>query len=379
MSVPTPITGDLLYTDVEDDLRASVRALLDRQSPWDAVLKRLDVTDPADAVDTALWSRLATEVGVASLAVGEERGGAGASWREAAVVAEELGRAAAPVPFLGSAVVATAALLECTPTSDVDAFVARLARGELTAALAVPAGTGPGVAPAVTVEAREFDGWEGTLHGTVRGVLDAATADILLVPTGDGLYVVEAGGASAGRDVVVSLDMTRPLSDLTFDGAEGRRLAEDASAPVGYALTVGAAVLASEQLGLAERCLGDTIDYLRTRYQFGRQLASYQALKHRLADLWVDLTQARAVARYAARCAADASPDLPIAAAVAAAHCSRVAVLAAQEGLQLHGGIGFTWEHPAHLYLKRAKASATILGSADHHRTVLAGLVDLPA
>jgi alkylation response protein AidB-like acyl-CoA dehydrogenase len=145
------------------------------------------------------------------------------------------------------------------------------------------------------------------------------------------------------------------------------------------ALRIGAAVLASEQLGLAERCLADTVAYLRERHQFGRQLASYQALKHRLADLWVAITQARATARYAARCAADDAPDLPVAAAVAQAHCSEVALLAAEDALQLHGGIGFTWEHPAHLFLKRARADALLLGSPDHHRGVLGGLVDLPA
>lgn len=170
--------------------------------------------------------------------------------------------------------------------------------------------------------------------------------------------------------------MTRRLTDVAFDGAPARIVA---GADVDRALRIGAAVLASEQLGLAERCLADTVAYLRDRHQFGRQLASYQALKHRLADLWVAITQARATARYAARCAADDSPDLPIAAAVAAAHCSEVALLAAEEGLQLHGGIGFTWEHPAHLFLKRARADALLLGSADHHRSVLADLCALPS
>lgn len=368
----TPVTGDLLYTDVEDDLRASVRALLDKHSPWDAVLARVDTPDPASAVDTDLWRRLAVEVGCAALAVPEERGGAGASWREVAVVAEELGRSAAPVPFLGSACVATAVLLECVPAPVLDALLTDLAAGTRTAALAVPAGAHAGQAPVVTVEVRD-----DRLHGRVTAVGDAALADTLIVPTADGLYLVEA--SDLGREVAVSLDTTRPLSDLTFDAAAGVRIAEDASAPVGRGLTIGGVVLASEQLGLAERCLADTVEYLHTRYQFGRQLASYQALKHRLADLWVAISQARAVARYAARCAADSSPDLPVAAAVAQAHCSPTVVLAAEECLQLHGGIGFTWEHPAHLLLKRAKASAATLGTADQHRAVLGELVDLRA
>ncbi|MEJ2862492.1 acyl-CoA dehydrogenase family protein [Actinomycetospora flava] len=369
MTVTTPETGDLLYSDVEDDLRASVRALVDKQAPWDAVLRRTDTDsdDPSGPVDTDLWKRLTQEIGVAGLAVPEERGGAGASWREAAVVAEELGRAVAPVPFLGT-VVATALLAGTTE----DDLLAAVAAGERTAVLVVGATHGAGRPVPVTVERQ---GAGDLLQGTVTAVVDAVTADVLLVPVDGGIAIVEADGDGVTRTTSESLDMTRRLTDITFDGAPGRVVAAD----VDHALQVGAAILASEQLGLAERCLADTVAYLRDRHQFGRRLASYQALKHRLADLWVAITQARAVARYAARCAADVSPDLPVAAAVAQAHCSEVALLAAEDGLQLHGGIGFTWEHPAHLFLKRARADALVLGSADHHRSVLAGLVDLPA
>jgi alkylation response protein AidB-like acyl-CoA dehydrogenase len=143
------------------------------------------------------------------------------------------------------------------------------------------------------------------------------------------------------------------------------------------ALTVGAALLASEQLGLAQWCLDTTVEYAKTRYQFGRPIGSFQALKHRLADLFVDVTQARAAARNAANCAATGDDDLAVAAAVAQAWCSPLAVRAAEECVQLHGGIGFTWEHPAHLFLKRAKADAVAFGNADRHRQALAALVDL--
>jgi len=163
------------------------------------------------------------------------------------------------------------------------------------------------------------------------------------------------------------------------------------------ALTTGAALLASEQVGLAQWCLDTTVEYLKTRYQFGRQVGSFQALKHRLADLWTRITQARAVARYAAARAADAADaavpgasvdaersvdaqrEEAIAAALAQAYCSDAAVLAAEECVQLHGGIGFTWEHPAHLYLKRAKSSAIALGTPDRQRAALARMVDVPA
>jgi alkylation response protein AidB-like acyl-CoA dehydrogenase len=140
----------------------------------------------------------------------------------------------------------------------------------------------------------------------------------------------------------------------------------------------GAALLACEQLGIAARCLEMTVEYVKTRHQFGRPVGSYQGLKHRLADLWVGVTQARAVARYAAGCLAADDADTPVAVAVAQAHCGPVAVRAAEECVQMHGGIGFTWEHPAHLYLKRAKADSVALGTAARHRADLASLVNLP-
>jgi alkylation response protein AidB-like acyl-CoA dehydrogenase len=174
---------------------------------------------------------------------------------------------------------------------------------------------------------------------------------------------------------VTSLDMTRVLCDVELEDAPGRPLAVGYSA-LDEALTTAAALLASEQLGLAERCLAVTAEYVKTRHQFGRAIGSYQGLKHRLAQLWVQIAQARAVARHAASTTGD---ERAIAVAVAQAHCSAVAVLAAEECVQMHGGIGFTWEHPAHLYLKRAKSSSLAFGTAARHRSRLAELVGLPA
>src|SRR5690606_5044336 len=219
-----------------------------------------------------------------------------------------------------------------------------------------------------------------SLTGTVRGIADALGADILLVPAADGLYAVDAGAPGVERVAVASLDLTRPLCDLVLRGAPGRLVAAGpaAAAAVIAGLTAGAALLAAEQVGLAQWCLDSTVEYVRGRYQFGRPVGSFQALKHRLADVWVALTQARAVAGYAAACLGDNDPDTPVAVALAQAHCAGVAVTAAEECVQMHGGIGFTWEHPAHLYLKRAKADAVGFGTADRHRAALAELVDLP-
>jgi alkylation response protein AidB-like acyl-CoA dehydrogenase len=321
------------------------------------------------------------------------------------VVLEELGRAVAPVPYLGSAVLATRALLSCGETE----LLGQLATGARSAALAVPFSAGPGFTAGASAAVAD-----GSLTGSVTSVADAVTVDVLLVPAVpvasagretagsatlrplaapavEGLYAVDATDAGVTRTPVVSLDMTRQLCDVRFDSASGRPIATGAAAAsaVTAALTTGAALLASEQVGLSGWCLETTVEYLKTRYQFGRQVGSFQALKHRLADLWTLVTQARAVARHAAACAADAaastSPastdverEAAIAAALAQAYCAEVAVLAAEECMQLHGGIGFTWEHPAHLYLKRAKSSAIALGTAERHRAALAGMVNIP-
>jgi alkylation response protein AidB-like acyl-CoA dehydrogenase len=372
---------DLLYGEAETELRAAVRALFDDRSGWRDVLAR---TETPETYDSGLWQALAADVGCAGLLIPEGQGGAGASYREAAVVAEESGRAVAPVPYLGSAVVATTALL----AAGGDQLLTALADGTVTAALAVPFTAAPGAAPAPTVrlgapgEAGDEGGYR--LTGTVTGLADALTADVLLVPADGvpyGLYAVRTAEAGVSLAPVVSLDMTRQLADLTLDGVPGRRVAsgETARQAVAAALTAGAAVLASEQLGTAERCLEITVAYLKERRQFARPIGSFQALKHRVADLWVGVTQARAAARYAAACLATGDPDTPVAVALAKAACSDIAVRAAEECVQLHGGIGFTWEHPAHLYLKRAKSSSIGFGTADRHRASLAGLINLPA
>jgi alkylation response protein AidB-like acyl-CoA dehydrogenase len=357
------VLTSLLYSEVEEELRATVRKVLADRAPWQAVLARTESDSQYDSqYDMGLWRTLAAEVGCAGLPVPRERGGAGASWRESAVVAEELGRAVAPVPHLGTAM-ATAALL----ATGAEELVAKVAAGELVATLAVPLSGRP-----TWIEA------EGSaLRGAVTSVADALPADILLVPAADALWAVDAKQARLAP--VTSLDLTRPLADIAFDAAPATPLASGSAAAeaLAEALTAGAVLLASEQLGVAEWCLAATVEYAKQRHQFGRPIGSFQAVKHRLAQLWVQVTQARAVARYAAGCLAERSPDTAVAASLAQAHCAPVAVRVAEECVQLHGGIGFTWEHPAHLYLKRAKSDAIALGTPARHREVLADLLNL--
>ncbi|WP_181775253.1 acyl-CoA dehydrogenase family protein [Amycolatopsis pittospori] len=370
--------SDLLYSEVEEDLRASVRDLLKDRAEPAALIAR---TETAEPYDLKLWRTLAADLGAAGLAVPEALGGHGASAREVAVVMEELGRSVAPVPYLGSAVLATSALLATdTSQAEVAERLAKLAAGTLIGALAVPLSAAPGTEFPSTVTADADE----TLSGQVRSVADASVAELIVVPAvgpdGPGLYTVDAASAGVTVTEAISLDLTRRIADVTLENVAAKRVADasKAASALDTALVTAAGLLASEQLGIAEWALTETVRYLKERYQFGRQVGSFQSLKHRLANLYTDLVNARATARYAADCLASGE-DVPIAVAVAQARNSLIAVHAAEEAIQLHGGIGMTWEHPAHLYLKRAKSDEIALGTPGRHRAALAPLIDLPA
>ena len=444
------MAADLLYSETERDLAAALSDLLAAAAaPADVVAR----TERPETYDAKLWRTVAAEIGIAGLLIPEPLGGAGASYRELAAAAEQFGAAVAPIPYLGSAVVATAALLsaarsaaaaadadpaaqgpaapwtsgeglsgpaaaaraaalraqardgsagaaQAAPVSPAAGLLRQLADGSLTAALAVTATAAPrGPFPAavrVSGRASAGSGRDGTgaggdragegmvkLRGMVKAVIDALPAGMLLVPAEgvpNGLFLVDASAAGVHRTPVISLDMTRQLCDISFDDAEARLIVigEAARTAVDAGLAAGAAMLAAEQLGLAQRCLDQTVAYVKERRQFARQIGSFQALKHRLADLWTTITLARAASRYAAACLAANNPDAPVAVALAKSACCEAAVLAAEEMVQLHGGIGFTWEHPAHLYLKRAKAASVTFGTPGAHLSALTALVDLP-
>ncbi|HWI42137.1 MAG TPA: acyl-CoA dehydrogenase family protein [Nocardioides sp.] len=355
---------NLLPTEDEETLRATVASFLAKRCDTDSVRH---VYDGDRSAVEPLWRGLAQELGLAGLLVPEDLGGAGASAREAAVVLEQVGGAVAPVPFLTSSVIATTVLLAQEATDAGRDLLARLASGERTAALAVPF-------PALSCR---------TAAERVTSVAGALEADVLLVPVArDGGVAVLAVEASAARvEPVSSLDMSRQLADVTLDAGRGEVVvpATSGAQAVDRALLTGAGLLASEQVGLAAWCLLTTVAYLKERRQFGRVVGGFQAIKHRLADLYVAVESANGAARHAAAALAADDPDSTLAVHLAAAYCGDAAVLAAEEAVQLHGGIGMTWEHPAHLFLKRAKASQVALGTPGHHRDRLAGLVDLPA
>jgi alkylation response protein AidB-like acyl-CoA dehydrogenase len=438
MEGPAPVTAapvDLLYTDTERSLASALDDILAARSGPAGVIAR---TEQPETYDVGLWKALASDIGIGGLLISEALGGAGASYREVAAAAERFGAYVAPVPYLGSAVVATAVTASALAaaasaaaggppaagasaaarmlaaarqrategsdaasaagsgsgagTSHVGAaadLLRRLADGTVTAALAVPVDLAPGAPFPVDAHlsgTQAGDRQDGTfrLRGTIRSVADALPADVLLVPAEgvpNGLYLVEAAAAGVHRSPVTSLDMTRQLCDISLDGAPARQVAVGTAAAVAVeaGLVAGAVILAAEQLGLAQRCLDMTVAYVKERRQFARQIGSFQGLKHRLADLWATIAQARAASRYAAACLAAGDPDTAVALALAKATCCEASVTAAQECVQMHGGIGFTWEHPAHLYLKRAKAASVAFGTPGAHRAALADLVNLPA
>lgn len=368
----------LVTTEDQDALRTAVRDLLADHAPWSSVLASVEAETPYDA---PLWTRLSRDLGVTGLLIPESHGGAGGDTRDLAVVSEQLGAFVAPVPFLGSAVLATAALVAVRSEPTAAELLAQLASGETTAALAIPATAVPGALLSTTVLAVD-----GALTGAVSPVIDLTGADVALVLAWDerdpALYAARPDAGTAVVTPVTSLDLTRRLGALELTAAPARRIVggQAALTAVATAMVTGAAMLAAEQVGVAQWSLDTTVAYLKERRQFGRPIGSFQALKHRAAHIWRRLEMARATAMAAADAlAGQEDPDeIATLVAVAASYCAETALLAAEEMVQMHGGIGMTWEHPAHLYLGRAKADQLILGAPDQHRARLGELVDLP-
>ncbi|MGW1005501.1 acyl-CoA dehydrogenase family protein [Streptomyces sp. NPDC002520] len=351
------------FTEEQRELRSAVRAVLARHP------------------DASAWRPLTEQIGVAALAVPEEFGGAGGGALEVHVVMEELGRTLAPVPYLGSAVLATQALLASGGDGEL---LSALAEGAATGALAWAEGGSWDPADTRTRARRGADGtWR--LTGTKDHVLDGADADVLLVAArtdaGVSLFQVAVDGDGVRRERLTAMDTSRPQARVVLNGAGARLIGTDGDGVrvLRHVLDLACTALAAEQVGAAERCLEVTVAYARERVQFGRPIGSFQAVKHRLADAYVLVESARSAALGAATAAAQGAPELSRYAAAAKSACSEAFSAVAGEMIQLHGGIGITWEHDAHRYFKRAHGSAQLLGSPAWHRARLAaelGLTD---
>ena len=363
---------DFADTPDQADLRSVVRAFARRHATPGQV--RAAMASP-DGYDPKVWQRLSAELGLTALAVPEGLGGAGAGPGEVAVAVEEFGRVLLPSPYLSSAVAALVLAGAAAACPDAaQRYLPGLADGSVIAALALDADVtaagrtvtgvarnpGHGAAAGGTVTGAVRNPGHGaaaggTATGTARNVVDGPAASLLLVRAGDDLLAVAAGDAVV--EPLGTLDQTRRQAAVRFDGAPAVP-----AGPAGPAVALQRVLLAAECAAAAEHCLDVTVAYLMSRRQFGRPIGSFQALKHRAADLKVAVDSAHATARAAVWTAASDPAALAALAPLAALHCARTFVEVAGEMIQLHGGIGFTWEHEAHLYLKRAKSTQLLLG-----------------
>jgi alkylation response protein AidB-like acyl-CoA dehydrogenase len=351
---------DLVPTREHTELASSVRALLDKRSDSQAVRRAIE--QPA-GFDTDLWATLCEQIGVAALAIPEEHGGAGFGLAETHVVLEELGRALTPSPLLAS-VVATAALL----AAEHHEPLSRIAEGTV-ATVAWSGITGPPDSPVVVT-------WkDGVLSGSVSPVLHGDAAEILLVAAehgdGVGLFAVDPAASGLSRKRVTGMDQTLGFADLDFDRVEAEPVAMDAATALTATHRVGTLATAALAVGCAQCGLDMTVDYTKQREQFGRPIGSFQALKHRMADMLVQVQMSRASAWAAVQAHVNNSPNADRLTAAAASYCSESAMTVAAETIQLHGGIAITWEHDAHLVLKRAQALHQLFGLPHQKRATL--------
>jgi alkylation response protein AidB-like acyl-CoA dehydrogenase len=367
------VSSTFIFTPEQVQLRAAVRKF-SADNFNEPTVRRLMESDPT--FDAKVWARLGGELGVLGLSVPESDGGVGGTLVDQAVAVEELGAMLACGPLFGTVFLAIPALVAASPGPVRDELLNELVEGRRTAAFAVPDRAGAFDPEAVTVTASG-----DTVTGTVGWVVDAGAADELLVaakgPDGVALFAVDATSERVTRTPLDTLDLTRPQANVEFTGAPARLIADagEAQRVIEHALHVGSALLAVEQVGAAQHLLDLSVEYTKSRLQFGRPIGSFQAVKHRLADVLVDVEHARSTAYHAVWALTDGSDDPALATSIAQAVCSAALSHVATDTIQVHGGIGFTWEHQAHLYFKRAATDAALLGTAEQHRARVAELV----
>jgi alkylation response protein AidB-like acyl-CoA dehydrogenase len=359
------------FSAEHEELRASVRRFLADRSP-EAEVRRLMETP--EGYDPAVWAVMAEQLGLQGLAVPERFGGSGYGCVELQIVCEEMGRALLCAPFLSSAVLATSVLLHSGDDTACERYLPGLADGSVIGTLAVTEESGSWQAEDVTTTTASAN----RLTGEKLYVLDGTIADVLLVVAraerGPSLFAVTSDAPGLRREPMTPLDATRKQARIRFDNTPATPIGDpgEAAAPLEAALDVAAVALAAEQTGGARRVLEMAVEYAKVREQFGRPIGSYQAIKHKCADMLLEVESSTSAA-YAAGWAVDErSDEAGVLASLAKAYCSEAYYHCAAENIQIHGGIGFTWEHPAHLYFKRAKSTEILFGSPRHHRELLA-------
>lgn len=378
---------DFSFTEEQEALRESARAFLKDNSSSEQVRETMQSEVGYEA---ATWQRIAAEMGWAAVTIPEEYGGLGLSQIELVALMEEMGSALLCSPFFATICQAANALIIEGSEQQKQEWLPRLAAGEKTAALAYSEANGRSGADGVEAIAKKTaDGF--TLDGEKSYVIDGHTADLLIIAArtqgstgsdGVSLFVVPADTAGVTRTYLATMDQTRKQAQITLE-----RVAVAASALIGNegrgwdtlqrTLDLAAVALAAEQVGGAQRCLDMTVEYTKERIQFGRLIGSFQAIKHKCADMLLKVESARSAAYYAGWAAATGDPELPVLASLAKAYCSEAYFHCAADSLQIHGGVGFTWEYDVHLHFKRAKAGEQLLGAPSYHRELVAQKIGL--
>jgi alkylation response protein AidB-like acyl-CoA dehydrogenase len=362
------------FSEEQEELRKTVRAFLDQKSPETEVRRLMDTED---GYDPAVWKQMGEQLGLQGLIIPEDFGGSGYTYVELGVVLEEMGRALLCAPYFSTVVLAANTLIHCGDDAAKGEYLPGIASGETIATLAFTEPSGKWDEAGITLPAtKSGDGW--TLTGTKSFVLDGATANLILVAArtdkGISIFAVDAGASGLTRTPLSTMDQTRKQAKLEFSNTPAKLIGTDGDGwkTLSTVLDLAAVGLSAEEVGGAQKVLDMAVEYAKVRIQFGRPIGSFQAIKHKCADMLLEVESAKSAAYYGMWCAAEMNDELPSVASLAKAYCSEAYFHAAAENIQIHGGIGFTWEHPAHLYFKRAKSSELLFGDPTYHRELLA-------
>jgi alkylation response protein AidB-like acyl-CoA dehydrogenase len=367
------------FSDEQEELRQTVRRFLEGKSP-SAEVRRL--MESSDGYDAAVWKQMGQELGLQGLHIPEEFGGQGFTFVELAIVLEEMGRVLLCAPYFSSVVLAANAILNAGTEAQKAELLPGIASGETIATMAFTEPNGKWDSAGITMEARA-DGDAYVLDGEKMFVIDGHTAGLIVVVArlagtsgtdGIAFFTVDGDAKGLTRTVLATMDQTRKQARLEFSGVRAKPLGEPGAGWPALSKTLDQAAvgLANEMIGGAQFVLDMSVEYAKVRVQFGRPIGSFQAIKHKCADMLLEVESGKSAAYYAAWAAAEDNEELPVVAALAKAYISDAYFHCAAENIQIHGGIGFTWEHDAHLYFKRAKSSEIFLGDATYHRELLA-------
>ncbi len=366
------------FTDEQEEFRLIVRRFMEDKSPTTEV-RKLMATETG--YDKAVWKQLSENLGLPGIHIPETYGGQGFSFIELCIVLEEMGRAVFCAPFFSATALAATAIMEAGNEGQKHALLPDIANGSILATLAMTENPNDWSPAATAVTATASDA-SYHLSGSKTLVVDGLVADLLVVLArtpgtsgshGLSLFTLPGDAPGVSRTALKALDPTRKLARVDFDKAPAQLLGEleNAGATMARVLDLAAVALASESVGGAQKMLDSALEYAQMRMQFGRPIGSFQAIKHKCADMLLEVELAKSTVYYAAAAAADKASDLPAVAALTKACASDTYMKAAQECIQIHGGIGFTWENDTHLYFKRAKSSQVFLGDPNYHRDQL--------